>query len=130
MSSKPVGRRLKGAAPKIVHPRRRPEKINSRRDNSESSTLKDCSPLRFCPYRGSMTVARNIDLMPGARLRQLHRGVIDDESDVREILLRAGYQRAVLHNGVDRKSEPRTALIREVGTTELVVIAPNLFAAG
>jgi len=77
-----------------------------------------------------MTVARNIDLMPGARLRQLHRGVIDDESDVREILLRAGYQRAVLHNGVDRKSEPRTALIREVGTTELVVIAPNLFAAG
>lgn len=77
-----------------------------------------------------MSVASNLDEVPSASLRQLHRGVITDQNLIVELFELARSNRAVLHNGVDRKSEPRTAHIHVVSTTELVLNAPNLCASG
>jgi ubiquinone/menaquinone biosynthesis C-methylase UbiE/pimeloyl-ACP methyl ester carboxylesterase len=75
-----------------------------------------------------MTAVQSLNEMPIESLRRLHRGIISNSESIVALLERACREQVILHNGVDRKSEPRTAQVIEVSLTELVLNAPNLVA--
>jgi ubiquinone/menaquinone biosynthesis C-methylase UbiE len=73
---------------------------------------------------------RTLSAMSGTSLRRLHRGVIDQRSDVRALLERARVERCELSNGVDRRSAARSARISWVAQDHLRLRAPNIRASG
>ena len=75
----------------------------------------------------SMYESPTLDTLPHDSLRKLHRAAIEGPA-VRDLLGRAQAARVVLDNGVDRRSEPRTARILAVHDDRLELDAPRLSA--
>jgi len=71
-----------------------------------------------------------LDGLSGDSLRRLHRGAIGQPGEIRALLERARSEHVALGNGVDRRSDPRSAWIAWVGSDRLRLDAPNLRAQG
>ena len=74
--------------------------------------------------------AQSLDAVSGDTLRRLHRGVVTGEQAVRGLLEQARSSDCELQNGVDRRSDPRSARIVGVSGDRLTLRAPNIVAAG